>query len=165
MCLVLFMGSVRALLSFLSSYTYPVPENSCDWSPGLSSSLSSCLGTRVTSVGVYNIFLSLLAWCELCYCTPCEACRYLCHFCKVCRKCGDRNSSHSCYNESVQGSPQGPICWSCTWAQESYFNLFGTASFCASTQVAFLPHPTICVNNWGQQGVGKTSDEDSFFCQ
>lgn len=87
MYLVLSLGSVRALLSFLSSYTYPVPENSCDWSPGLSSSMSSCLGTRVTSVGAHDIFLSLLAWCELSY-SPCEACRNLCHFWKVCKSVG-----------------------------------------------------------------------------
>lgn len=108
MCLVLFLGSVMALLSFLSSYTYPVPKNSCDWSLGLSSSMSSCLGTRVTYVGAHDIFLSLLAWCELSY-SPCKACRNLCHFCKVCRKCGDRNRSHSCDNEAVQGSPQGAV--------------------------------------------------------
>lgn len=26
-----------------------------------------------------------------------------------------------------------------------------------------MPHPTVCVNNWGQQGLGKTIEEDSSF--
>lgn len=56
------------------------------------------------------------------------------------------------------------MCWRLTWVQRGYFHVFGTASFCAFTQVAFLPHPTVCdSNNWRQQGVGKTIKKEPSF--
>lgn len=69
-------------------------------------------------------------------------------------KVQNRNPRHGCCSEAVQGFPQGPICWRLTWVQGGYFHLFSAASFCASTQV-ILPHPTVCVNNWGWQRVGR----------
>lgn len=152
-------GQLRPFLGFLSLYIQFLPTFETQ-------ALDSCpvwplaLMEGLTSVGAHDICLSLLAWWEVSY-FPCEAYRSLCHFCIVCRKCGDRNLSHSCYIEALQGSPQGPICWRFTWVQRGYFHHFGAVSFCASTRVAFLLHPTICVNNWGWQGVEDTIEEDS----
>lgn len=154
MCLVLCLGSALAI-SQLLLFIYPVPTNSCDWSPGLSSGMTTFLGTRVTSVGAYDILFfvsACLVWTDLL--SPWGAQEPV-SFCKVCRKCGYRNASHSCYNKAVQGSPQGPICWRYTWVQGGYFHLLDITSFWASIQVDFLPHPTICVNNWGNREWGR----------
>lgn len=115
----------------------------------------------MTSVGAHDICLPFLAWWELGY-FPCEAYRNLCHFCIVCRKCGDRSLWGQLFHCGSASIPTGSN------MLEVYF---GTGKLFSSLWSCFIlcfhtvsvPHPTMCVNNWGWQGVEETIEGDSSY--
>lgn len=119
----------RSFLSFLSA-----PANPCDSSPGLLSSIARRLGTVSDFCrSLRHIFISV---------------RHVgaCVISAQPEESAWTGTEGTAGSVAVRASPQGPVCWRFTWVQGGHSYLLGAASFRASTQVASLPHLTVCIN-------------------